>query len=165
MVENEIHKDLHSFLVRLVHKLAVIVERTETGIYRKVVHNIVTVIGVRLLERREPKRINAQLFQIIEFLDNAAQISHAVAVAVRKRGNEHLITDAVFFPALRNGLLFVNSVVSFVGNYVVLRDSRARFESLVRIVHFRARKHGRTAPHFALTDKPVIVALAAFCIL
>ena len=59
MIEYEIHQYLHSLLVRLVEKFAVIVKRTETGIDREIVHDVVSVIGIGLLEGRQPKRIDA----------------------------------------------------------------------------------------------------------
>ena len=89
------------------------------------------------------------------------KVAHAVAVAVCKRRDKDLITNAVLFPTLRNGLLFVNVVISLIGNDVVLRHRRTGFEPLVRIVDLGPRKRRRTASDFALIDEPVIIAFVA----
>ena len=161
MVEHEIHKHLHAALVRLEQQLAVVVERAESGVYREIILNVVAVIAVALLERREPQRVDAQLVKVIELADYALQIAHAVAVAVRKARHEYLVADRIVLPALRHGLLHVHVVVALVGNNVVRADRRPRLQSVVRVVHHRRFELSRTALRLALTHKPMIIALFA----
>ena len=56
------------------------------------------VLPRRRRKRQQPDRGHAEVLQIIELLRQAAEIAHAVAVAVVKRSHVQLVDDRVFVP-------------------------------------------------------------------
>ena len=56
--------------------------------------------------RRKPKRIHAQVFEIIQFGGDASEVADAVAVAVRKRTRINLIEDRFLPPFHEKTSLF-----------------------------------------------------------
>ncbi len=66
-----------------------------------VIADVVAVVVVgRFVDRREPDDIDAQRLEVIQLLDDAAQVADAVAVAVVKAARVDLVDDAFFPPGL-----------------------------------------------------------------
>ena len=69
--------------------------RAELGHDGVIVADVVAVIVVgRRVDRGQPDHIDAQIFQVIEFFNNPAQVANAVAVAVVKTAGIDPIDDA-----------------------------------------------------------------------
>ena len=99
VVDDEIHQDRHPSLPCLRDQLLHVLHGAESGIDRVIVGYIITFIRQRrLIDRRQPDDIDAQILQIIQFADNALQISDSVAAHVHKALGVNLIGDFVMPP-------------------------------------------------------------------
>src|ERR1051325_12159045 len=78
-------------------------QRVDLGVLRDIVSE---VRHWRDEDRRDPDRINPQLGDIGKPLNDAAQISHAVPVAVLKRARIDLVDDAGLPPRRLHGQAF-----------------------------------------------------------
>src|SRR5690348_4598342 len=95
VVRNEIEDDLQAEFMRLCEQRIEILKRAEERIDAGVIRNVVAEVRHRGDEDwRNPDRIDANLNEIRQPLDDAAQIADAVAVAVLKRAWINLIDDA-----------------------------------------------------------------------
>ena len=146
--------------MRLVNQLSEIFNCTESRIDGEIVLYIVTVIGVGLLERREPQYIDVQcIVQIIQIFNYALQIAHSVIIRIGKGRYKYLIADAIIFPTGCKRLLRIYIVISLIGNNIVLCYGRTVFDTVIWIEHDGRFVSRRTVLRFSLTDKPVIVSL------
>jgi hypothetical protein len=85
--------------VRLVDEIAEVRHRAEGGVDAVIVGDVIAVVASRRrIERQQPQRVHAQILQIVELADQAAEIAHAVAVAVEKRLDVQLVDDGVLVP-------------------------------------------------------------------
>ena len=65
-----------------------------------IVANVVSVVGVRrIVVRRQPDHVDAQLLQIVQARRDALQVADPIAVRVLKRARIDLVDDR-FFPPL-----------------------------------------------------------------
>src|SRR5207247_7369893 len=82
--------------MRRIKKRAEIIEGAEVRIDVEIIGDVVAVITQRRgIEWQEPDGRNAELLEIIELFDQAAEVAHPIAVAVTKRLNVQLIDDRV----------------------------------------------------------------------
>src|ERR1700682_672407 len=99
MIDDQFGDDAQAAFVRGREERLKILERAEVRIDVVIISDVVTVIAQwRRIERQEPDRGDAEFLQIIEFLDQSAQIADAVTVTVMKSFNMQLIDDRVFVP-------------------------------------------------------------------
>ena len=85
--------------VRRPDQLAEVVERPVVGVDAAVVGDVVAVVLERRREeRQEPQAVDAEVLQVVELLDEPAQIADAVAVRVVERLDVRLVDDGVLVP-------------------------------------------------------------------
>ena len=103
VVDRQIQDQLDVALMALLAQLAQIVLRAEVAVDLIVVHRVVFVIARGLEDRREPDALDAETFarigiavvEIVQALDDPAQIADLVAVGVGEGADEDLIKHAV----------------------------------------------------------------------
>ena len=82
MVDNELGNDAKSAFMRSIEKGAEIVERAVVWINIEIIGDVVAVIFERRwIKWEKPDRADTQFLEIIEFLDQAAEIADAIRVA------------------------------------------------------------------------------------
>ena len=92
VVDDEIHEDIHIALLCLGNQLIHIVHRAEARVDIVIIGNIIALIRERrAVDRREPDDVDTELLEIIQFADNALQITDAVAVRVTEALRVNLI--------------------------------------------------------------------------
>ena len=85
VVDHQIHKYVHIAFFRLCDQALHIRHGAEAGIDAVVIGNIIALVGQRrAIAGRQPEDIHTQLFQVIQFADNAGNIPDAVAVGIIK---------------------------------------------------------------------------------
>src|SRR5207248_10478899 len=76
-----------------------IIEGAEVRINIVVIGDVITVVAHwRWIKRQKPEGGDAEFLEVIEFLDQPAEIADAVAVAVVKRLDVELVDDGVLVP-------------------------------------------------------------------
>ena len=103
VVHHQIHDQPHSPPVHLRKKPLEILHRAKFFHDPVIVSDIITVVVIgRIVDRRKPQRIHAQLLQVIQPADDALQIADAVPVAVTETARVDLIKYRLFPPFGRN---------------------------------------------------------------
>ena len=81
-----------------------ILHRPEIGIDVAIIGDVVAVIAAgRGIERQQPDRVDPEILDVIQLLDDAAEIADAVVVAVEKGADVQLVDDRVFVPVRVHG--------------------------------------------------------------
>ena len=76
-----------------------VVDRAELRQHLVEVADVVAAVAQRrVVERRQPKTVDAKPFQVVELLGQAAQVTSAVGVRVVERADEHLVEHGVLEP-------------------------------------------------------------------
>ena len=92
MIQHKVHNDPDAVLFCLIDQLIHVLQCSEHRVDILVVGYVITVVILRrLIDRRQPDRIYAQSFQIIEPRYDPLQVSYPVAVAVLKAAGIYLI--------------------------------------------------------------------------
>lgn len=113
MIGNIIEQQLHAAGVNVGKQRVEIRESAENRIDVRIVADIVTEVGHRRRkDRRDPDRVHAEPFEIVELALNAAEITDAVAVAVFEGARINLINNPALPPAKIFALfrLFVHAI-------------------------------------------------------
>src|SRR5438094_9172990 len=85
--------------MRRIKKGPEIVEGAEGGIGVEMIGDVVAVITQRRrIKRKKPDGRDAELLEIIQFLDQATEIAHSIAVTVAKRLDVQFVDDRVLVP-------------------------------------------------------------------
>ena len=99
VIDDQLSDDSQSAFVRFGEKRAEIVERSVVWIDIEIIGDVVAVIAQRRrIKWQEPDRGDAELLEIIEFLDQSSEIADAVAIAVADSFDMQLVDDRVFVP-------------------------------------------------------------------
>src|SRR4051794_27166444 len=99
VIGNEIENDPDIAGVRFVDQPVEVVERSEARIDSTEVGYVVTeILHRRGKERRDPDGVDAKIGQMVEPLQDAAQIADAIACRVLKRARINLVEDAAAPP-------------------------------------------------------------------
>src|SRR5205823_3649423 len=99
MVDNELGNDAKPAVVRRSEKGTKVIKRAVVWINIEIIGDVVAVIFERRwIKRQEPDRADTQFLEIIELLDQAAEIADAIRVAVVKRLHVQLVNDGVLEP-------------------------------------------------------------------
>ena len=94
VVDDQVHDQLHPALVQGGDQLVELVEGAEERVDVLVVADVVAVVGHRrLVDRAQPHDVDAETLEVVEALDDAAEVAHAVAVAVGEAAGVHLVDD------------------------------------------------------------------------
>src|SRR5437870_12364793 len=82
-----------------IKKGAKIIKGAEVRIDVEIIGDVVAVITQRRrIKRKKPDGRDAKLLEIIQFLDQATEIAHSIAVTVAKRLDVQLVDDRVLVP-------------------------------------------------------------------
>jgi hypothetical protein len=83
MVHDKVKNDMHAALMRFVDQFLYIVDGSVIFIDNCIAADIIAPIFLRALEEgRNPQSLHAKRLQFVEFLDDSAQVTYPVAVAV-----------------------------------------------------------------------------------
>src|SRR5205807_329687 len=99
VVDDELGNNAQSTFVRRVEEGAEIIKRAVVRINIEIIGNVVTVIFQgRRIKRQQPDRADTQFLEIIELLDQSAEIADTICVAVVKCLHVQLVDDRVLKP-------------------------------------------------------------------
>jgi hypothetical protein len=99
VIDDEVHHELHAAIVQRDHERVEVLEGAERGVDRPIVADVVAVVVVRgRVDRRQPHDVDAELVEVVDAVDDAAQVADAVAVGVREAAGVHLVHDGVAPP-------------------------------------------------------------------
>ena len=104
MVDDEINDDADVALVSFVQQVLEIIHRPVFGIDTVIIDDVVSMIRRGGVDRHEPDGIDAERFEIIQFLGDAVEIADAVVVAVVERADENFVEDRGAPPVSRLSL-------------------------------------------------------------
>ena len=94
VVDDQVHDQPHPAAVQLRDQLVELLERAEQRVDALVVADVVAVVGLRRgVDRREPQDVDAEVAQVVQPLQDAAQVADAVAVGVLERARIDLVDD------------------------------------------------------------------------
>jgi hypothetical protein len=103
VVDDQIHDELHAAGVRAGQQLVEGLEVAEEPVDLLVVADVVAVVVLRrLVDRRQPEHIDTQFGEVVQMVDDAAQVAHAVAVGVGEAPRVDLVDDRAL-PPLAHG--------------------------------------------------------------
>jgi hypothetical protein len=99
VIDDQLRDHTQPALMRRGKEGAEVIERSVVRVDVEIIRDVVAVIAQgRRIKREQPDRGHAQFLEIIEFLDQPAEIADAVAVAVVKRLYMQFVNDRVFVP-------------------------------------------------------------------
>ncbi len=94
VVDDEVHDQLHAPLVQRRDQLVELLERAEERVDVLVVADVVAVVGHRRpVDRAQPDDVDTEPLEVVEARDDAAEVAHAVAVAVGEAARVDLVDD------------------------------------------------------------------------
>ena len=99
VIADELVDDPDAPAVRILHQLADVSERAVHRVDVGVVGDVVTVVAQRRrIERKQPQRVDAEVLQVGQLLDQAAEIAAAIRIAIHEGPHVHLIDERVLVP-------------------------------------------------------------------
>ena len=99
VVHDEVDDHPDVALVALVEELVEVLHGAALGEDVGVVRDVVAPVAQRRgEERRHPQAVDTQPLQVVELLDQALEVAHAVAVGVAERADHHLVEDGRLEP-------------------------------------------------------------------
>ena len=96
------------------------------GLYGIVILDVVGVVGLGVVHGAEPKGGGSNGVQIVQVVDNALEVSLAVAVGIGKAVNVELIGDSGFFVGRSKGGVVVSVEVTAVFHLCVIGVGKSR---------------------------------------
>jgi hypothetical protein len=101
MVHDEIHEHAQPVLARLLNELDEVAARAVARMHAVVVGDVVAVIAIRRrMKRPEPKRVDAQILEVLEPANEPLEIADAVAVRVEERLDLEAIDHRILVPTV-----------------------------------------------------------------
>ena len=99
VVHDEVGDHAHAALVRLLDELLEVVDRPVVGMDREEVGDVVAAVPQRrLVHRQQPDAVDAEPLQVVELVDQPAEVAAAVVVAVEEAADVDLVEDRVLEP-------------------------------------------------------------------
>src|SRR2546423_488077 len=99
VIEDEVNEDANSTLVCLRNQLVPILKRSVFRSNVHVIRYVVSKIGIgRGEKRRNPKRVDTQLSQVIQSRGNSIQITDAVPVRILEASQVNFVNDSMVVP-------------------------------------------------------------------
>ena len=99
VVHDEVGDDADAAPVRGVEQVDEIVDGAELGQHLVEVADVVAAVAQRrVVERRQPKTVDAKPLQVVELFGQAAQVTGAVGVGVVERAHQHLVEHRALEP-------------------------------------------------------------------
>ena len=126
VIHHEIENDFDAAFMRFEDQLFNLSHRPENRIDFEEVGNIIAIIDFRRFEDRiQPNHIDAQILNIIQTVDNTANIPDTIPVGVLKTHRIHLIHNQSMPPLTHithtKNLTFV--MASFAGSFSLTREA------------------------------------------
>src|SRR5262245_27015727 len=95
VVGDEVENSLEAATVRFADQTVEIGKRAEQRIDAAIIRNVVAEIGHRRrIDRRNPDRVDTKPDEVVQPLNDAVQVTNAVAIRILKRPGIDLIDDA-----------------------------------------------------------------------
>ena len=95
MVGHDIDDNAYSPVVRARNEIGELPQRPEPWIYATIVSDIIpTIRKWRGIERREPQCVHTEVMQVVQSINDAAEITFPVTVGIIERPGIHLETTA-----------------------------------------------------------------------
>ena len=99
VADHLVHDDLEAQGMGLLDQEVEILKRAEERIDGHVVRHVIAHVGLRRLgERRKPDAIDTETGNVVEPVDDAWQVAHAIAIAVLKGSRIDLIDHSATPP-------------------------------------------------------------------
>ena len=99
VIDDQLDHDLHPARVRRGQEVLEFLHRTVLGMDVAVVRNVVAIIAQRRrINGQQPDAVDAQIFQVVQFLLQAREVADAIVVAVEERLDVQLVDDGVLVP-------------------------------------------------------------------
>src|SRR5438093_2964297 len=99
VIDHQLGDDADSAMVRLAQKRFEICKRAIARMDGGVIRDVISVIAQRRgIERQEPKRVDAEVLEVIELARQTLKITDAVGVRIEERLDVRLINNPVFVP-------------------------------------------------------------------
>jgi hypothetical protein len=99
VVHDEVGDHAHPALVRLVDELPEVLDGAVVREDREKVRDVVAAVAQRRrVHRQQPDAVDAEPLQIVELLDQAAEVARAVVVAVEEAAQVDLVEDGGLEP-------------------------------------------------------------------
>src|SRR5687768_560213 len=99
MIHHQVHHQLDATLMHFSKQLLPVCQSPKLIHNILIVADVVTIIVIgRFVNWAKPEDINTQFLQIIELMNNAAQISNPIPVAVVKTARVYLIDNTLLPP-------------------------------------------------------------------
>ena len=131
MVQDIVHIDLDSLCVRGVDQVFEILLGAVFGVEGGVIPDVVAVVRVGGMRRREPDGGDSKAVQVIQALLDSLEVTDLVSVAVREAINQKLVSDVTG--------LFTGGVL---GNLeIIFRDGSGRIRLAGRKQTGDSQKH------------------------
>jgi hypothetical protein len=94
VVDDEVHEQPHPAPVQRRDQFVELLERAEQRVDALVVADVVAVVGLRRgVDRREPQDVDPEVGQMVQALQDPAEVADAVAVGVLERARIDLVDD------------------------------------------------------------------------
>ena len=104
VVDHQVHDQPHAARVQLRDQLVELRQRAEQRVDVLVVADVVAVVGLRRgVDRRQPQDVDAEVGQVVQPLQDAAEVADAVAVGVLERAGIDLVDDGAGPPRAVSG--------------------------------------------------------------
>ncbi len=101
VVHHQVGDDPDAALVRRVEQRDEVLDRAELRQHLVEVADVVAAVAQRrVVERRQPQAVDAEPLQVVQLLDQPAQVALPVAVRVVERPDQHLVEDGALEPGL-----------------------------------------------------------------
>src|SRR5437870_3083454 len=101
VIDHQLGDDADSAMMRLAQKRFEICKRAIARMDGGVIGDVISVIAQRRgIERQEPKRVDAEVLEVIELARQTLKITDAVGVRIEERLHVRLINNPVFVPKL-----------------------------------------------------------------
>ncbi len=99
VVHDEVGDHAHAALVGGLDEVAHVLDVAVVGLDREVVGDVVAAVAQRRgVERQHPDAVHAEPLQVVELLDQPAEVARAVAVGVEERAGVDLVEDGRLEP-------------------------------------------------------------------
>ena len=99
VVHHEVRDHADPALVRLLDELAEVLDRSVVGMDREEVGDVVAAVAQRRrVHRQQPDAVDAEPLQVVELVDEPAEVAGAVVVAVEEAADVDLVEDGALEP-------------------------------------------------------------------
>src|SRR5207253_10986919 len=99
VVHHEVGDHAHAALVRLLDELAEVLDRAVVRVEREEVRDVVAAVAEgRLVHRQQPETVDAKPLEVVELVDQAAEVARAVVIAVEEPADVDLVEHGPLEP-------------------------------------------------------------------